>query len=232
MSDGDVWTGIAAQPDVSGQQAPRFQLKIERHPTTQPAALENVPPWDRPWVDPDAGDVLFQKQITSPRRHTYLLVDAGLRAKTAGFFDLDEVDVPCRCLFKGKAAQDLKNVAPYLIDLTLPEGAWDDAGLVPQFHKNFFAKHWSTETGILIQSTATLDEVWAHFRKFTKVMMPDKKVAYFRFWDPRMLIHFLQACTPAELEHFFLHPDDALFSVTFSELFQSISLRSARLEAI
>ncbi|MEP1520441.1 hypothetical protein [Ascidiaceihabitans sp.] len=52
--------------------------------TTQPAALENVPPWDRAWVDPDTGDVLFQKQITSPRRHTYLLVDAGLRAKTAG----------------------------------------------------------------------------------------------------------------------------------------------------
>lgn len=85
-----------------------------------------------------------------------------------------------RCLFKGNAYDELKNVAPWIA--RLEEGN--------AFTRNLFTRSsapwhlWDTEPGIYIRAHGTLDEMWKHFRKFTKVKDEEGKWFYFRFWEP------------------------------------------------
>ncbi|CAI8924365.1 DUF4123 domain-containing protein [Pseudomonas sp. IT-347P] len=58
--------------------------------------------------------------------------------------------------------------------------------------------HWvatteSRDWGWLAVSSASLEEVVAHFRSLTQVLMPDGKTVFFRFWDGRFLLPILQA---------------------------------------
>ncbi|WP_405122443.1 DUF4123 domain-containing protein [Pseudomonas sp. M20] len=58
--------------------------------------------------------------------------------------------------------------------------------------------HWvatneSQDWGWLAVSAASLEEVVAHFRSLTQVLMPDGKTVFFRFWDGRFLLPILQA---------------------------------------
>jgi len=88
-----------------------------------------------------------------------------------------------RCLFKGEAAQEMRDVAPYVV--RLEEGV--------DFTRNLFSHDpeqevpwfmWDREPGIYIRSRGSLDDMWKHFRKFTKVQDEDGKWFYFRFFDP------------------------------------------------
>lgn len=58
--------------------------------------------------------------------------------------------------------------------------------------------HWVTTTesrdwGWLAVSSASPEEVVAHFRSLTQVLMPGGKTVFFRFWDGRFLLPILQA---------------------------------------
>lgn len=162
-------------------------LTIIEHDIPKLPEQEGVPFWEREWIVPELKEILFGQPESSEEIRTYFIVDATLRKNITGYFDLDSLDVPIQCLFKGDAAEEMKEVAPYLIDMTLPEGAWDNKDKVPDFHKNFFAKHWGENTGVFIRTTAPMNEVWRHFRKFTKVQVEeDKRWVFFRFWDPRI----------------------------------------------
>ncbi len=50
----------------------------------------------------------------------------------------------------------------------------------------------SRDWGWLAVSSATLEEVVAHFRSLTQVLMPGGKTVFFRFWDGRFLLPILQ----------------------------------------
>jgi len=162
-------------------------LTITKHAISNPPIQNNLPFWEQDWIALELKELLFTPSETEFCLRTYFIVDAALHVKIAGVFDLENVDVPVRCLFKGEAAETMKEAAPYLIDMTLPQRAWDDNDAVSPFHKKFFASHWGKNTGIFVRTTASMDEVWAHFRKFTKVQMEDdKRWVFFRFWDPRI----------------------------------------------
>lgn len=58
--------------------------------------------------------------------------------------------------------------------------------------------HWvatteSRDWGWLAVSSASIEEVLAHFRSLTQVLMPSGKTVFFRFWDGRFLLPLLQA---------------------------------------
>ncbi|ATG48535.1 hypothetical protein CEW89_13755 [Celeribacter ethanolicus] len=169
-------------------------LTITEHEIAPLSDQTDIPFWDRAWIAPELKELLFCQPQDGPKMRTYLIVDATLRKNVIGAFDLDNVDVPVQCLFKGSAAEELKESAPYLIDMTLPDGAWDDGGLVPAFHKSFFAKHWGHNTGIFIRTTALMAEVCGHFRKFTKVQVEaDRTWVFFRFWDPQVARSYFES---------------------------------------
>ncbi|ATG46689.1 hypothetical protein CEW89_03390 [Celeribacter ethanolicus] len=167
---------------------PESYLTIEDHAFAPLPDQTGIPFWDRDWIAPELKELLFGQPEDGQKLRTYLIVDATLRKNVIGTFDLDDVDVPVQCLFKGTAAEELKESAPYLIDMTLPDDAWDDGGLVPAFHKSFFAKHWGQNTGIFIRTTARMSEVWGHFRKFTLVPRAGQRTPIFvRFWDEQYM---------------------------------------------
>ncbi|OKH89426.1 DUF4123 domain-containing protein [Thalassospira sp. TSL5-1] len=166
-------------------------LTVENHTFEHPLHQTDMPFRDQEWIAPKLKELLFNQPKNGSKIYTYLVVDATLRKNITGVFDLDSIDVPIRSLFKGKAAQELKESAPYLIDMTLPDTAWTNNEDVPTFHRDFFRKHWGQNTGIFIRTTASMDHVWGHFRKFIRLQREDTKAWIFlRFWDPRVAISY------------------------------------------
>lgn len=120
-----------------------------------------------------------------PPSHTYAILDA---AKVAGLPELLAASgLKYRCLFKGDAFDELKDVAPWIV--RLEEGN--------SFVRNLFTYSdalwhlWDKEPGIYLRSRGTLDEMWAHFRKFTKVKDEQGKWYYLRLHDPKTMIYYL-----------------------------------------
>jgi len=116
-----------------------------------------------------------------PPLHTYAILDA---ATVAGLAELLAASgLEHRCLFKGDAYDELKDVAPWVVRL-------EDAN---NLTRNLFTRSdagwhlWENEPGIYLRSHGTLDEMWGHFRKFTKVKDEQGKWFYFRFWQPSIL---------------------------------------------
>lgn len=217
-------TQIELSPSFTGAPSSGVStgVAISTHEITDIDAKYRDAPSDKPWVAPELHKLVFARG-----QNTYFIVDAALRSEVTGSFDLDDVDVPTRSFFIGDAAETLKQIAPYLIDMTLPEDAWDDPAQVPDFHRDFFKRHWKKGTGIFIRTPAAMDDVWANFRKFTKVKRSDGKVTYFRFWDPTILMHFLEASTPPELDRFFVTPHDVFCTGRPSRFTGQVTVKSA-----
>jgi hypothetical protein len=99
-----------------------------------------------------------------------------------------------QCLFRGDLEDDMREVAPYLVELRPGTDftAWAVSG---------WGEHW----GIFMQAPASLSmiELRKHFRTITRVLSPEGKWLYFRFYDPRTLRSYLPTCEPAELDQVF-----------------------------
>lgn len=198
----EIGTLKAAGKEGEEPEEPEY-LTITEHDIPPMPDQADVPFWDREWIADELKELLFGQQEDGEKVRTYFIVDATLRKNITGVFDLDSIDVPIQCLFKGDAAEELKEAAPYLIDMTLPEGAWKDKDKVPAFHKDFFAKHWDQNTGIFIRTPALMADVWGHFRKFTRVQVEeDKRWVFFRFWEPTMIPYFLRGTDKQNLDAF------------------------------
>ena len=162
---------------------------IDDNSSAEPADTDN---WQQPWISDDLKLALFSQPNNQEILNTYLIVDATLRAQITGFFDLDIIQhCEVKCLFKGRAADTLKTAAPYLIDITLSPEAYADSSQVSKFHRDFIENHWAHNTGIIIRTSASMDEVLHHYRRFTKVQNAEGEWVFFRFWDPNILIPYL-----------------------------------------
>nr|WP_281356659.1 DUF4123 domain-containing protein [Sulfitobacter algicola] len=94
-----------------------------------------------------------------------------------------------KCLFKGQAYDDLRDVAPWIVRL-----AEDNS-----FTRHLFTHDpdddvpwylWAKRPGLYIRSTASLDQLWQHFRKFTRLQNEAGKWFYFRFWEPGPMVDY------------------------------------------
>lgn len=137
-----------------------------------------------------------------PPMRTYTILDAS---KVMGLPDLlENSGLEHRCLFKGDAYDEMKDVAPWLVRL--------EEGNV--FTRNLFTQSdapwhlWESGSGVYFRSCRDLDGVWRHFRKFTRIQDEAGKWFYFRFWDELGRIRAI------EDEHWVLSllqdPDDRL----------------------
>jgi hypothetical protein len=136
----------------------------------------------------EAGSLDFLRAPDKRDLKTYVVIDPTLRTAISGLFDLDVVDVKAQSLFDGRAAEENKDVAPYILDATVP--ATDQ---VSRFNQTFLADHWGQNTGIVVRSHATFEEVRKHFRRFTKLRREGTNGwFFFRFWDPRVASVYLR----------------------------------------
>lgn len=116
--------------------------------------------------------------IQGPQLQTYAILDA---AKVTNLPEMLEASaLPHRCLFKGEAYGELKDVAPWIVQIK------DDHN----FTRNLFTRSgapwhlWDSEPGIYVRSRGTFDDLWTHFRKFTRIQDEKSRWYYVRFYDP------------------------------------------------
>src|SRR5215475_10878968 len=96
-------------------------------------------------------------------------------------------------LYRGEPEEKLASVSPYLVKIDTK----------PQTTEWILNEGWGNSWGILFLSSAGLDDLRRHFRRFLLVENPNGKELYFRFYDPRVLRVYLPTCTPFEAKRFF-----------------------------
>ncbi|WP_417842457.1 DUF4123 domain-containing protein [Thalassospira sp.] len=119
-----------------------------------------------------------------PSMKTYAIVNADRFQWRSS--EIEFCGLPHRCLFQGKAAQERKDEAPYLIELSQEVDFTrrlftHDITMLPDMES---AHLWQLEACMLVRSRASLDEVWHHFRRFTRFQGDNGKWFHFRFWEP------------------------------------------------
>ncbi|MEI8394317.1 MAG: DUF4123 domain-containing protein [Rhodospirillaceae bacterium] len=151
-----------------------------------------------PALAPDAVRRLFQVLYPEPFNpeapsFLYAVLDAARDPAIYRALYDHEGEVPIRCLYQGDLAQELSEVAPYLVQLDreAPFTAW------------LLENSWGNSWGILARSPELFDEVRRHFRKFTIVSTEAGKSLLFRFYDPRVLRNFLPIATPDQVQQLF-----------------------------
>ncbi|WP_170162180.1 DUF4123 domain-containing protein [Paracoccus siganidrum] len=116
-----------------------------------------------------------------PAMQTFAILDAAKVANLPALLDASGLEH--RCLFKGGTAEELAEVAPWLVRLT------EDSRLTRLLFtgKDAIGGLWQSEPGIYIRSRASFEDIWRHFRRFTRVQDECGNWFLFRFWEPRWL---------------------------------------------
>lgn len=127
---------------------------------------------------------------------------------------LETSDCPWCCLYRGEAARTLADAAPYLVELDFRS----------RYTPWLLAQAWGKSWGVFLNTGADADlaALRQHLRKLVMARLPDGKLVYFRFYDPRVLRVYLPTCTPEELKYFFgpisrflLEDEDGEAALTF-----------------
>lgn len=98
-----------------------------------------------------------------------------------------------RCLYRGTLPRELTDAAPHLMRL------WP--GNEPT--ERFFKQGWHESWGVLLAYTGPIKGLYRHLRQFLRVRGEDGRAFAFRWYDPRVLRVYLDACNAGELEQFF-----------------------------
>lgn len=105
---------------------------------------------------------------------------------------LRELDPQHECLLSGEIMPDLAECAPYLVRL--------DRGA--RFTQWLLVSAWGRGACIMVTAEPAIRTLRSHFRNMLRVLDPDGRELYFRYYDPRVLRAFLPTCTPDELARF------------------------------
>lgn len=176
-----VWTIPPERGD--GRRSGAWLREIEFVPLTEFEPLRTGP---TAAVSTDlprpVGDVLFSApEDTSAACQTFAILDA---AKVFGLREqLEAHSLEHKCLFTGDAADDLGDVAPWLVAFSSNQTLMRDL-LTDGESPNAL---WGKSPGIFLRSDASFEDLWRHLRRFVKLRAADGKWFLFRFWDPSVL---------------------------------------------
>lgn len=118
---------------------------------------------------------------------TFAVIEAARHPMLPELIDVS--NLPYVSLFGGDLAEEAADAAPYLVELREGNGLLHDLFAAGDGPRDL----WSTETGILLRADATLIQVRAHLRPFTRVRHESGAWHYFRFYDPRAIGPYMQA---------------------------------------
>ncbi|MFV0295368.1 MAG: DUF4123 domain-containing protein [Hyphomicrobiaceae bacterium] len=187
----DPWTLRPGMPGEAHSQPEAPALRIETIESVEPLDTQ-LGVFPKRTVPDSLFDALFGQPDPSPTEieaaggdasavpsmQTFALLDA---AKVMNLPELlEDSGLEHRCLFKGDAYDEMKDVAPWVVRLEENNS----------FTRNLFTRSdapwhlWDNEPGIYVRSRENLDCMWRHFRKFTRVRDESGKWYYFRFWEP------------------------------------------------
>lgn len=95
---------------------------------------------------------------------------------------------PFTSLYSGDSARSMASVAPYLVRL---DG-------YPALLKALIQESSGHNWGFFFCGDGTLESWRHHWRQFLLTRMPDGRTLLFRFYDPRVLLPFLEGSTSEE----------------------------------
>jgi hypothetical protein len=168
---------------IAGQHT--MVLRIERSasltaaPAPLPTAVPPAPPAD------------LEHFLRSQPQPLFALLDAAQEPKLVGW--LYEFKVEYASLYEGQKGVEMQYVAPYLVRLPA------DSIFLGFLAKKGWGKNW----GVYLTCDQSLQEVRQHLRHFLMVKLPNGKVVYFRFYDPRVLRVFLATLNEEQTSEFF-----------------------------
>lgn len=145
-----------------------------------------------------------------PPMNTYAIIEAANVFYGADL--LEDSGLEYGCLLKDDIEYELKETAPYLVELTADNTLTQ---ILFSFRASFSEEHatvhlWHKEAAIYMRSRDSLRDLQLHLRQFTRVYGAHNKRYWFRFWDTSYLLSFLQHGSPANVaslmsdHHFFL----------------------------
>jgi Domain of unknown function (DUF4123) len=114
-----------------------------------------------------------------PPLRAYALIDASQSPDIA--ICLDAFNSPARCLFDGDVGDDLSDVAPWLVELTRFDDAWD------WFVADGYGRNW----GILIHSRLELPRLKTQLKRFLKITDEKGQSFFFKYYRPKHLNAYL-----------------------------------------
>ncbi len=115
---------------------------------------------------------------------------------------LDGAGLDYASLMRGEAAEDLRDVAPYLIALP-PDHQLARRLLTPKSGNDAHWQLWGSGSVTLIRSRASLDDLLRHFRKFTRIFdAGEGRWNYFRFYAPEAMRGLVAHMKPAPFAAF------------------------------
>ena len=204
----DIWTQYATDPEPQSEQS------------TQITAVQGVEPLGaqlgvvNPAFVPDAlNGIAFdtlsssveQSSDGTPPTHTYAILDASKVPDLAEM--LAASGLRHRCLFVGKAFEDLQDVAPYLVELE-PNHSFT-ANLFTQSDAPWHL--WGRNAGVILRGPARFKRLHAHLRRKMQILDSQNKAFFFRFWDPIHLLTFFKAnVVTAKDQQWFLYDQNGL----------------------
>ena len=118
----------------------------------------------------------------------YLLIDAARAPETR--FVIEALTDHALCLFDGSAFEDLAEVAPWLVPLTL-----DDEDDVFDW---FMDEGWGKDWGLFLISVPDARKVKTILKRSLRVKTEDNRELFFKFYRPSVFNTYLPAMEPAQ----------------------------------
>lgn len=117
----------------------------------------------------------------------YLLLDgAKIENLPARLYSLDE-NPTIEWLYHGTPYKEVFDVGPALVLLR-------NIGVLEQA----FTEHWQHDAGLMIESDAPLPQLAEHLRSMIHARVTGDAALLFRYYDPRVMRHWLPALIPSE----------------------------------
>jgi hypothetical protein len=111
---------------------------------------------------------------------------------------LDERDSPFACLLRGETDPLVLTRAPYLVRLVPGDEIFS------WILQEGWGRNWGMFTAV--PPDTPFEEVLEHFRQFVQVRLPDGRIVFFRFYDPRVQRVFVPSCDAGQTGELFSLP--------------------------
>ncbi len=108
---------------------------------------------------------------------------------------LEDEDLEHACLFTGETDPIILIRAPWLVKLTR------DSAITEVLLTEGWKQNWGIFT--VCPHGADFEDVLDHFREFIQVRLPDARLVFFRFYDPRVWRQFLPSCDATQAGQLF-----------------------------
>ena len=136
------------------------------------------------WPMRGVPDVLLPYFFGNVELSTYVILHP--QDLPGGVEYIESSGLPFECLFRGRAAYDRRDEAPFIIKL-LPDAA---------FTRKLFTDAeaaqglWGKTAAMVVTTPASLQDTSKHFRRFTRFSDENGKWFHLRFWDGALFIDY------------------------------------------